>query len=80
MKVGVGIVVGVLVEVAVGEGVNVEGGRDGGVAGGGLGDKTGRLQAMMEIVSSRIGGSSFFMERTIHGRERGVKERTAVCQ
>ena len=57
----------------------MEVGRVVGVAVGALGDKTGRLQAMMEIVSSRIGGSSFFMERTIHGRERGVKERAPVC-
>jgi hypothetical protein len=58
--------------------MDVEVGREEGVTVSLSGVKLGRLQARIRATSSRIGGSSFFMGRTIHGRGRGVKERKAV--
>jgi hypothetical protein len=58
--------VGVLVEVAVGVGVEVGMGVEVGVRVAGA--KPGRLQAWRRSTSINMVKSSFFMERTIHGR------------
>ena len=78
--VGVGTDVGVLVGGVVGDGMGVAVGSEVGVAVGLAGARLGRLQARMENTSNRIGGSSFFMGRTIHGRGRGVKESAAISR
>jgi hypothetical protein len=42
------------------------------------GANPGKEQAWIESINANIIRSSFFMERTIHGRGRGVKERTVI--
>jgi hypothetical protein len=74
VKVGTGV--GVRVE--VGDGMKVDVGISVDVGVEVAGANPGREHAWMESTSTNMVKSSFFMERNIHGRERGVKERTAV--
>jgi hypothetical protein len=76
--VGVEVGTGVVILVEVGDGVEVDVGIGVDVGVGVAGANPGSVHAWMESTSINMGKTSFFMERTIHGRERGVKERTGV--
>ena len=69
MKVGAGVGVSVV----VGEGVSVSLGYAVGVLVGLAGDRPGRVQAWRMSTSAKMERINFFMQRTIHGSERGVK-------
>jgi hypothetical protein len=70
--------VGVLVGVMVGDGMSVSVGTVEGVAVVAAGNIDGRLQARADNTSRMAMDKSFFMQRTIHARGRGVKEGAAV--
>ena len=70
---GVKVGTGVGVRVMVGEGVSVSLGGAVGVLVGLAGDRPGRVQACRMSTNAKMERSNFFMQRTIHGRGRGVK-------